>query len=1498
VGYFGRSGDLALFVFDELGVVVDEGLNLVVEKGHLDALIASGDWNTDDSEYSKAAEDIAQASITDLDIHVFSSNDRLYTIPKSVQSEAKRALEWRKTHKRGGTPVGLNTARTLAEGGQIGIKKIRHIARYFPRHEVDKRGQGYKLGDKGFPSNGRIAWALWGGDAAQKWAATIVERDDKKKKSLTADGLPSEYFEPSSSRFDYFRMAENLPAEEAPEFMARVRLDGSGIDRIYMMDADGIVYIWDDGSWDDLGLFEQDIMSFDAFFDMPDDDVDTMYVPVDAEAAVKICALIDAEPFSPKNTSDFSSDEEMLMVHSALSEIDWDEVDRVLVAAGEAPAADAPADQPQGDGNYTPDERSKNASKQVRDATGKFSKSGSRVVVGNDTNSRGTITSINPDTQTVDVQLDNGNTVTVPGTATQGEDKFVDVSAENETNMTVPPSATAGILGQPRVPSNQPNARIPGMLPPLTGESISLLLNDWPAWVAAERELYRQTAPKTPPNIGPRQYNVPQRDNTGADVRDPSTGGTRNVAWNPMQAPNAYNHPLLRDWLKGSDRHGHPNRGWYNPIVRRNVIEPRRYFSAEVLIAAGAEHPEVQEIKKPDPNAPKAKSGPDFTPETSDVPPMYMAIVAQDDPQAVMDLISLVPVNSQSSTPTIFRREPGEWVKDDAILADLNSPTPPPVVVLDNKNLASVVEQIDQALVASASYLLDRRLADLWISGADVMAIVAAGGVDRNRGNAEKLRRYWTVGEGGAKIRWGTGGDWKRCVRHLSKYLGPRAKGYCNLRHKEMLGIYPATHAKRLRENSMEQPLYMEVPDSDLQMPIEAIHAEEDKNFDHEWEPNEEVVWMLIELKDLDDDTFSLVAAGGLDRNRGNAEELRRYWTVGKGGAKIRWNTKGDWTRCTRHLAKYLGPRAKGYCALRHKEMTGMWTGDQAHRQMYGRKSFSTDFILPEQQIIENAALSAQIASAKARISGVTASGSTPEYGSAFFIPLVIPEQMESGDGRKFTKDAIDMRQLPLPLLWQIKTGAGHDGSVVVGKITHMQRTKDGIGHAFGVFDNGEHGREAERLVRGGFIRGVSADLDRFEASEEPEEASGDDSKKIGSSKINITKARVMAVTLVPKPAFQECTIELIPDMAHKQQEETVVPDGVYVEDSDAAEASALLACGMVAGAIPVTPPKEWFTNPGLSKPTPLTVDEEGRVFGHIAAWHVDHIGMSFGTRPPRSASQYAYFHTGVIRTEEGSDVPVGQLTLAGGHASLEASASEAVRHYDDTASAIADVHAGEDNHGIWVAGALRPGTTPEQVRALRASAPSGDWRPIKGKLELVAVCQVNVPGFPVARARVASGQVLALVAAGANTLAKMKGDPVAELAARIDKLEQLEKAPLVAAAEAAKARIASVRAAELSARVHGTGEFAISEETRMRLAGEGKALPDGSYPIRNVSDLKNAIKSYGRANKSDRAKVRKHITKRAKALGHPELIPDEWTAASILEARVASAMTEEPSAE
>ena len=67
--------------------------------------------------------------------------------------------------------------------------------------------------------------------------------------------------------------------------------------------------------------------------------------------------------------------------------------------------------------------------------------------------------------------------------------------------------------------------------------------------------------------------------------------------------------------------------------------------------------------------------------------------------------------------------------------------------------------------------------------------------------------------------------------------------------------------------------------------------------------------------------------------------------------------------------------------------------------------------------------------------------------------------------------------------------------------------------------------------------------------------------------------------------------------------------------------------------------------------------------------------------------------------------------------------------------------------------------------------------------------------------------------------------------------------------------------------------------QAERELAGDkGEALPDGSYPIKTVGDLKNAIQAFGRAK--DPAKVKAHIKTRAKALGREDLIPDKWKGA------------------
>lgn len=1368
--YRGRFGTETLFEDSGVGVVLDEPTRTLVRVADAESLTAAVPWDKRGRRPDKALYELANAAVNSLDIVVFAERDRMYTIPDSVQAEARRGLKWRADEKRGGTSVGLNTARTLAKGGQIGIRKVRHIAKYFPRHEVDKKGEGYRPGEDGYPSNGRIAWALWGGDAAARWAKRIVESEDRRAKGASAtDAVVSGGYGPVPF-VDY----GSFDGSGDDEFFVRVRLDGSGIDRAYSVASDGSCRVWDDGHWDDMGNVEHDFHAYDRALDDPYDGVKKIHVPIDVESAIVIAALADEHPMEWVPLSAVNP-VETEMFERAIPGVDWgvvdglstDEIEDVddfddfsddglgefsVTAAGEQPVTNQ-------DGEYTPEERSEKASQQVRDQMGRFSKTGTSVVIGDNPDYTGTVVGIKGDTQEVTVQLQNGETVDVPANLTQDASEFRPVA---QTNVPSYELNFSGILGEPRTPIDQPLAHLPGRLPPLTGADTNLLMNDWAAWTSAQRlapeyegDPMAPFVPKPPGDIN----SVLGQYYTGAFNPD----GTikPDAGWNPAIAPNVYNDPMLRDWLEarygGSLLEGaySDSTGWYREekMSREEALSPEnvqrydetysRYGYLSTVLAAAEE----------------GDGG--LTPETTDVPGMYLAIVAEDDPQAVMELVCLIPRGKDTTAPTTFKRRPGEWVRDDKILQDLKSATPPPVVVLDNEMLAEVTKQID--------------------------------------GSVESVT-------GSVRI--------------------------------------PAAVA----------------------MSNNAVIA-------------------------------ALMAAGGVDRNRGNAERLRRYWTIGVGGTvKIRWNTPGDWTRCYRNLAKYMGPRAKGYCALRHKEMTGVWPGSKYNvgRKRKGgrRKSLtsSIETLRSEQSVIDEFTLRARAESARSRMLG--RSGTRPnEHGARFSIPLVIPEGVETGDGRIFDKGAISYRDLPLPLLWQVRTGQGHDGSVVVGQIFSMERTDDGIGNAYGVFDTGEFGREAERLVRNGFVRGVSADMDMFEADEPDEAGDSGESGEDGGDRIRIKKARVMAVTIVPKPAFQECFISIVGDQPRQQEEETVVPDGIYVEGVSPSDASALVACGMVASSVPVEPPSEWFDDPDLRSPTPLTVTDEGRVFGHIAAWHVDHIGMSFGTKPPRSRSRYSYFHTGIVRTAEGTDVPVGQLTLAGGHAGLEASAEEAVRHYDDTASAVADVHAGEDAFGIWVAGSLRPGVTPEQVRALRASAPSGDWRPIKGQLELVAVCQVNVPGFPIARARVASGQVMALVAAGASALAQMRDDPVSELSRKVERLElAVTGDSLTAAARELSARVAAVKKQVedddyMNQMLDEDPEremAVVSREVRERLAKEGKALKDGSYPIRNVSDLKNAIKAYGRAKPGKRSQVRRHIVRRARGLGRPELIPEEWKAASV----------------
>lgn len=69
--------------------------------------------------------------------------------------------------------------------------------------------------------------------------------------------------------------------------------------------------------------------------------------------------------------------------------------------------------------------------------------------------------------------------------------------------------------------------------------------------------------------------------------------------------------------------------------------------------------------------------------------------------------------------------------------------------------------------------------------------------------NTEKLKKYWTEGAGAAKIRWGEGNDWYRCVQEVTKATKGKMsasdiKGYCENLHKRATGMTTAEHTKVL----------------------------------------------------------------------------------------------------------------------------------------------------------------------------------------------------------------------------------------------------------------------------------------------------------------------------------------------------------------------------------------------------------------------------------------------------------------------------------------------------------------------------------------------------------------------------------------------------------------------------------------------------------------------------------------------------------------------------
>lgn len=203
-------------------------------------------------------------------------------------------------------------------------------------------------------------------------------------------------------------------------------------------------------------------------------------------------------------------------------------------------------------------------------------------------------------------------------------------------------------------------------------------------------------------------------------------------------------------------------------------------------------------------------------------------------------------------------------------------------------------------------------------------------------------------------------------------------------------------------------------------------------------------------------------------------------------------------------------------------------------------------------------------------------------------------------------------------------------------------------------------------------------------------------------------------------------------------------------------------AAALVAAAHTITiegvPPAWWYEEPDDDPPIgAVTVTDHGRLYGFLAPAFVPHRSYARQGREvhaPRGTVDYGKWQTAeaLVLSADGEveRIDAGPVTMDCNHGPTH-SAAAAREHYEHSCSLVATARVGENAHGTWIAGALLPGVSAEQVTRMLASSLSGHWDPHetkRGWTELTAALFVPVPGFPrrqeQARVRVRDGQLVA----------------------------------------------------------------------------------------------------------------------------------------------------------
>lgn len=842
------SGKALFQASDDLAVIVDINKRDVDSSGPVETALTAAAWLkvAADLEYPAVWRELADAAVTKLEVEEKETPpvERKFRIPHAVKAEVELGMGWVKGFERGGTPVATATAKMLSEETYLPLSKVQRIARYFSRRpESITQNAGWSAGSMGFPADDRIKYSLWGGQAAREWILKI----DKKHPLLAAApaaGPPS----PAAVKNDPAIIAE---AEKAPDTDGDEDVDPDEPHE-FVPDPETpdqclVCGLFQDDELHEglvAGAFEQNPdAEYFAKGESPDstyatelymllsDDTWKMYDGtgwVDMNPPAEDAIIIMLDPQSAQTLADFietrdpESQEqgielsllnpmEAALFSAAEAEIDWGLVDAVFDI-------------------YDSQERSVNAKQQVRGPGGKFGDmpDDPEAKKTTDQQTKARLPQPMPLVENVAARIDaylaevaQQRGGEAPAATPAGGDAPAEASLTAEYINSLIDQYGDTALGQAELASQEEDLEaefnwvedaggLPKYIKRIEKHLRAKGMTESHAIATAVNAVKKMCATGDINFPGKQDVNVGSRAEACKAVAE----------WEAKKAKARSNSTMSTELAEAAPGAVTDVRPLYLAIVDAVDTEAVLDLVSLVPPKAGTQA-DVTAWRR---EAGKWVQAPDILADLRGTSPP--PVVELTDDGILTEVISQV----DAATSTAEEEQPNDAPTSPAPVKPDANPDQHPIpaqaaargyalpdgsfAVFTVGDLRTAVNEFDTAknpdLVrahiikrARALNRLDLLPQDwdkneresgyaMWGPHGEILPLAfAEGGADRNRGNAEKLRHYWVRGEGAAKIQWNTPGDWYRCVSHLSKYLGVRAKGYCTLRHREATGHWP-----------------------------------------------------------------------------------------------------------------------------------------------------------------------------------------------------------------------------------------------------------------------------------------------------------------------------------------------------------------------------------------------------------------------------------------------------------------------------------------------------------------------------------------------------------------------------------------------------------------------------------------------------------------------------------------------------------------------------------